>query len=348
MKGSKSPKILVFVTALLSGALSFCIGLFWFKDQEALVWNDVFLFCLCITVVFAAAFWLAIRKYITQRVQQLFKALPAMSSGIEKTPSEIVKMDRDIIDQVGAEMEKWAVRQKREMVKLQKTADFRREFVGNLAHELKTPIFNIQGYVLTLLEGALEDPEINRKFLLRAGKSVDRMIQLISELDDITRLESGAAMLDIRKFDLLSLVKEILDMEEHAAEDKNISLKVKTFSNTPIWVKGDSGKIGQVLTNLIANSIYYGVEGGKTEVSFVDKSDEVIVEVADTGIGISAEDAPRVFERFYRVDKSRNRNTGGSGLGLAISKHIVEAHGKSIQVKSEKGKGSTFSFAVPK
>lgn len=342
-----SPNKLILITALASGAVSSLLALLFYGYSNQYGAGTVVLSSLLSTLVFAIAFKISIKKFILKRVQQLFRAFPSMSSTRIK-PKDMVNMNEDVIEKVSLEMEKWSMKQRREMVKLQKTVDFRREFIGNLAHELKTPIFNIQGYVLTLLEGALEDPEINRKFLLRAGKSVDRMIQLISELDNITKLESGKANLNIRRFDLLSLVRDVLDLQENSASEKGIKLKLKTFSNTPLWVKADSGKISQVLTNLVSNSIHYGTEEGLTNIDFEDLGEKWLVHVKDNGVGISEEDVPRVFERFYRVDKSRNRNTGGSGLGLAISKHIIEAHGGTIKVKSTKGKGSTFSFSLPK
>ncbi|MFT5336999.1 MAG: two-component system phosphate regulon sensor histidine kinase PhoR [Sphingobacteriales bacterium] len=342
-----SPNKLILITALASGAVSSLLALLFYSYSTNYGVGTVVLSSLLSTLIFAIAFKISIKKFILKRVQQLFRAFPSMSSTRIK-PKDMVNMNEDVLEKVSLEMEKWSMKQRREMVKLQKTVDFRREFIGNLAHELKTPIFNIQGYILTLLEGALEDPEINRKFLLRAGKSVDRMIQLISELDNITKLESGKANLNIRRFDLLILVRDVLDLQENSASEKGIRLKLKTFSNTPLWVKADSSKISQVLTNLVSNSIHYGAENGVTSIDFEDLGEKWLVHVKDNGVGISEEDVPRVFERFYRVDKSRNRNTGGSGLGLAISKHIIEAHSGTIKVKSTKEKGSTFSFSLPK
>jgi two-component system phosphate regulon sensor histidine kinase PhoR len=242
----------------------------------------------------------------------------------------------------------WAESRIREIRDLQEKDSFRKEFVGNLSHELKTPIFSIQGYILTLLEGALEDPDNNRKFLLKAAKSVDRITALLEDLDQITKIESGNLKLNKSRFDIVELTREVLESLEHKARKSDISLKINQPGQPPIMVLGDRPKIAQVLTNLVVNSINYGNEGGNTKIRFYDMDENILVEVADNGLGMSEEHLPRIFERFYRVDKSRSRNVGGSGLGLAIVKHIVEAHNQSINVRSTEGAGSTFSFTLEK
>ncbi|MEO0404089.1 MAG: ATP-binding protein [Bacteroidota bacterium] len=220
--------------------------------------------------------------------------------------------------------------------------------MGNLAHELKTPVFNIQGYILTLLEGALEDPDNNRKFLKKAAKSVDRITALIEDMDVITKIEDGHYDMETSKFDLVELTKDVIDSVERKAKNAEISLLLKNPNQKSIMVTADMPKIEQVITNLLVNSIKYGKQDGKSIFSFYDMDDTVLVEVADDGIGISEDDLPRIFERFYRVDKSRSRHAGGSGLGLAIVKHIIDAHGQTVNVRSTPGVGSTFSFTLEK
>ena len=227
---------------------------------------------------------------------------------------------------------------------------YRREFIGNLAHELKTPIFNIQGYISTLIdeeESTDEEASIRQKYLNNAEKNIERMISLIHDLDTVSRLESGTTQLEIEKFDIVYMAREILEMQEIRAQEKNIRLQLKE-NYAPIYVYGDINSIKQVLTNLVVNSIIYGNENGSTRVSFFDMDENILVEVADDGPGISEEHLSRLFERFYRVDKSRSRNQGGTGLGLAIVKHIIEAHRQTINVRSKPGKGATFSFTLKK
>ena len=224
------------------------------------------------------------------------------------------------------------------------------ENMGNVAHELKTPIFNIQGYTSTLLDGGLEDELINRKYLERAEKSIDRLINIVNDLDTISKLESNMNRLEMEKFDIVALTKEIAEQAEMEADKKGIRISIKGADNlpSPFWVLADKHYIGQVIVNLVINSIRYGKEGGLTRVHFRDMLDKILVEVEDNGLGISKEDLPRVFERFYRTDKGRSREQGGTGLGLAIVKHIIEAHGERISVRSEPGVGSTFSFTLKK
>ena len=227
---------------------------------------------------------------------------------------------------------------------------FRKQYLGNVAHELKTPIFNIQGYISTLLDGGIDDEIINRKYLERAEKSVNRMINIIRDLDTISALENDMTMMKSETFDIVALAKEIAEQCEMEAAKKNITIVVKFSQNLPsrFWVSADKFHIGQVLENLIMNSIRYGKEGGQTKIDFRDMLDKILIEVEDNGIGIAKGDAPRVFERFYRTDTGRSREQGGTGLGLAIVKHIVEGHGERVSVRSELGVGSTFTFTLKK
>lgn len=223
---------------------------------------------------------------------------------------------------------------------------YRKEYLGNVSHELKTPVFNIQGYIDTLINGGLDDPSINMDYLRKAEKSIDRLISIIDDLETITQLESGALDLDTDVFDLAQLCKDIYSSLELQAAKKHISLELARKYDKPVLVEADKFRIRQVLVNLVTNSIKYGRENGRTLITLSYLNDDVVVEVADNGGGIDEKHLPRIFERFYRVDKGRSREQGGTGLGLAIVKHIIEAHGKSIRVDSHAGKGTTFTFSL--
>ncbi|MDR0296137.1 MAG: sensor histidine kinase [Prevotellaceae bacterium] len=254
----------------------------------------------------------------------------------------------DLAERVNRDVVQWAAKKTEEISRLIELERFRKEFLGNVAHELKTPIFNIQGYILTLLDGGLDDPSINQTYLERTEKSVERLINITQDLDVINRLETGDMEMNKASFNMTVLVEEIFDAFEITAKKRNINLRTQWIAGGKVMVYADRKKISQVLINLIANSINYGKEGGETVVSFTDMPNRVLVEVKDNGIGISSEALPRIFERFYRVDKHRSREHGGSGLGLAIVKHIIEAHNQSINVHSELDKGTTFAFTLDK
>ncbi len=251
------------------------------------------------------------------------------------------------IDNLNQEIFAWADDRKNEIERLKKLEVYRKEFLGNVSHELKTPIFNIQGYVLTLLDGGLEDETINRDYLVRAEKSVDRMITIIDDLEAISQLETGELQLEPERFDIIALVKDVCEAQEMKATSKGIILTSED-DGKPSFVVADRFRIRQVLTNLVVNSVKYGKEYGETKVRFYDVGENILVEVADNGLGIAAEHLPRLFERFYRVDKSRSREMGGTGLGLAIVKHIIEAHNQTINVMSTESAGTVFSFTLKK
>ena len=254
------------------------------------------------------------------------------------------------VENISDELNAWADDNDKEISRLKDAEKFRKQYLGNVAHELKTPVFNIQGYISTLLDGGLEDEMINRKYLERAEKSVDRMINIINDLDTIARLESDMNEMRFETFDVVALAKDIAEQSEIEASKRGISITVKGADDLPsrFWVSADKFYIGQVLQNLITNSIRYGKDGGQTKITCRDMLDKILVEVEDNGIGISKSDAPRVFERFYRTDKGRSREQGGTGLGLAIVKHVVEGHGEHVSVRSELGVGSTFTFTLTK
>jgi two-component system phosphate regulon sensor histidine kinase PhoR len=234
----------------------------------------------------------------------------------------------------------------KEVIHFENLDSYRKEYLGNVSHELKTPVFNIQGYVDTLLNGGLEDESINLDYLKRAERSIDRLINIIDDLETITQLESGGLDLDLDTFDIAHLCKDIYASLELNAAKKNIKLELARKYDKPILVKADKFRIRQVLVNLITNSIKYGKENGTTLIELNYLNDDVVIEIGDNGDGIDEKHLPRIFERFYRIDKGRSREQGGTGLGLAIVKHIIEAHGKSIKAESQQGKGTKFTFSL--
>ena len=288
-----------------------------------------------------------IRKYVAYKLKPIYSIVLSRDVHTNEILSEL-KDKR--VENIGEELTAWADTNDKEIARLKEAEQFRKQYLGNVAHELKTPIFNIQGYISTLLDGGLEDELINRKYLERAEKSIDRLINIVNDLDTISKLENSMNKLNLEKFDIVALAKEIAEQAEIEADKKHIRISVKGVENlpSPFWVLADKHYIGQVFVNLIINSIRYGKEGGQTRVHFRDMLDKILIEVEDNGLGIGKEDLPRVFERFYRTDKGRSREQGGTGLGLAIVKHIIEAHGERISVRSEPGVGSTFSFTLKK
>ena len=255
----------------------------------------------------------------------------------------------DIIEDVNIEVENWEKGHEEEITKFKELEKYRREFIGNVSHELKTPIFNIQGYIQTLLDGGLEDPKINKTFLKRADKSVNRMIAIVDDLETISELESLELKLDFQDFDIVNLAKEVVEFLEMKARKKETRIFFREKYDKPIIVNADIKRIRQVLINLIENSIKYGKEkGGNCKISFFDMDENILIEVSDNGAGIAEKDLPRVFERFYRTDKARSRKQGGTGLGLAIVKHIMEAHNQTVNARSLPGVGTTFGLTVKK
>jgi len=261
---------------------------------------------------------------------------------------ENLDLGEDIFKEINTDVQQWAVSNKNEIEQLKKLEAYRREFVGNVSHELKTPIFNIQGYILTLLDGGLQDETINLDYLTRASKSVERMISIIEDLDAISQMETGELSLYFEKFDIVALVHELFLGMEMKASSRKINLKFAENYSRAINVSADKNHIRQVITNLIVNSIKYGKNDGTTQVKFTDLYQHVVIEISDNGMGIAKHHLPRIFERFYRVDKGRSRDHGGTGLGLAIVKHIIEAHNQTIDVKSTEGEGTTFIFTLKK
>jgi two-component system phosphate regulon sensor histidine kinase PhoR len=254
----------------------------------------------------------------------------------------------DPINDVALEVKEWAKDKKTEIDNLKQQEQFRREFLSNISHEFKTPLFALQGYVDILLEDGMADPELSKNFLEKVSRNLDRLNFLVKDLDAISKLESGEIPINYEKFDLADLIKEVFESLEMNAKEHNIQLSFKQKYDTSTLVHADREKIRQVLVNLIDNSFKYGRENGNTSVKTFELHDQILVEVTDDGIGIEEKALPRLFERFFRTEKSRSREVGGSGLGLAIVKHIIEAHQQTITVRSTEGIGSTFGFTIEK
>lgn len=343
----ETPQQIAHYLALFFTALAGIAGLPAYLIFTSGVWPWVYFLSTTIAIYFISNYisQKLIEQFIDSRIRIIYKTIHKLKT---KDKNRNFDSSQDLIGQVSKEVEEWAQTKKTELSELRKEANFRKEFIGNLSHELKTPIFSIQGYLLTLLEGGLEDEQINRKYLERADKNLDRLIHLIDELEEITELEAGAQQLHKSNFNLTGLVKDVFSELEFKAEKAGITLKLVP-EKPPVFAYGDEPKIARVLTNLLMNSIKYGKQnGGTTTVSFFDLDDKILVEVEDNGVGIAPEHLPRLFERFYRVDKSRARHIGGSGLGLSIVKHIIESHGQTVNVRSSEDTGSTFSFTLAK
>ena len=297
-------------------------------------------------IIFSLSFLilqLRVRQLFFERIRQIYRDLEFETDSLIKT--SVIDID---INSFSEDLEEF-VKLKRTEIETLKTEDiYRKEFVGNVAHELKTPLFLIQGYISNLLDGAMDDKELLKKYLKRADKSVDRLTYIIKDLDLITQLESSTLKLEITSFDLLKLTLEVIEDLEITAAKKGIKIVFDKDYNEIMLVDADRNRIQQVLINLIINSINYGSEKGTTEISFELTEENIIIKVNDNGEGISEENMPRLFQRFFRVDISRSRNQGGSGLGLAIVKHIIDAHNENIYVQSTVGIGSEFSFSLKK
>jgi len=314
--------------------------------------KDISILILIGTIIlfFVCAFLLiqyTLNKFILEKIRPIYKIIDFVP---HKGKEARLKFKTNFVElsEVEQDVEKWARDQLKEIERLKDMERYRKDFVGNVSHELKTPIFNIQGYILTLLEGGLEDPKINKLYLNRTEKSIDRMISIVEDLESITKLETGELKPQYSVFDIVKVVEEVFELEQRLSYEKNISLEFSNKPDKPILVNADKKRIIEALANLVINALKYGKKHGYVKVGFYNFDDKLMVEVSDNGIGIDKKDQPRIFERFYRVDKSRSREQGGTGLGLSIVKHIIEAHNQTINVQSELDQGTTFTFTLEK
>jgi two-component system phosphate regulon sensor histidine kinase PhoR len=291
-------------------------------------------------------FYYLMEKYIYSKIKLIYKLIHNLKLGRDLRDALGEHISSDPINDVELEVKEWARQKKTEIDGLREQEKFRRDFLSNISHEFKTPLFAIQGYIEALQDDDFEDKELAKQFLDKASRNVDRLSYLIKDLDEISKLETGEMPIKYTKFKINDLVKEVFEALEMKAQQHNIKLIFKQKYDEQIWVNADREKITQVLTNLIDNSFKYGKEEGSTAVSLFELHDQVLIEVTDDGIGIEEKYLPRLFERFFRTDTSRSRQIGGSGLGLAIVKHIIEAHQQTINVRSTEGLGSTFGFTL--
>jgi len=301
-------------------------------------------FAVCIAAFSFLVMQYRVERFIYRRVKKIYDDVSLLESATFSNQSVTTDMET-----LTREVQKFATDKKLEIETLKVREEYRREFLGNVSHELKAPLFMVQGYLSTLLEGGMKDKTIRKKYLQRAEKGVERLIYIVQDLDMITKLENGELNIEITKFDIVGVVQNVFDMLEMEASKKDILRLFDRKYSKPIWVSADQEKIQQAITNLVVNSIKYGKEKGSTEVGIEEfVSNKVIVKITDNGEGIEKHNIPRLFERFFRIDKSGARSEGGSGLGLAIVKHIIEAHDEKIYVESEFQKGSGFSFTLEK
>ncbi len=292
--------------------------------------------------VYAGSF---INSFIKSKVNPIYKTIHLFKPGSTITQPY---HDKDPFVEVNKAVADWMKGKTQEIKQLRQLEQYRKEFLGNVSHELKTPVFNVQGYILTLLDGGIEDPDINMLYLNRTEKSIDRMITIIEDLEAISKLEAGELQIKHEAFNLFQLIEDVFDLQEIRAKEKGIELKLNKAGEKQLMIKGDKEKLFQVFSNLVVNSINYGKKDGKTVINYYDMDKRFLIEVKDNGVGIRENDLPRIFERFYRADKSRSREQGGTGLGLAIVKHIMEAHKQTINVTSIYGKGTSFTLTFEK
>ena len=336
----KSRLLLLIITLFISALISFVslLLLFGIDNIDFVDFTKVFLLTFLVVYILGNVYT---RSFLYSKLKEISKdILP------EKNISQTVTTN---MEELASEIKDYDSKRKSEFSEMKKLESFRREFIGNLAHEIKTPLFTSQSYILTLLDGAIKDENVNIKYLKTASKAIDRLNLIVKDLDLITKIESGESILNKNKFDIINLTENVFEMLEFTAKKKKIKLTVNKDKGLDTKVIADKEKIEQVLTNLIDNSIKYGKDNGTTEIVIQSlNEDKIIVRVTDNGVGFKKENYTRIFERFFRVDKSGSRSAGGSGLGLAIVKHIIDAHDEKIYVESEFGVGSEFSFTLEK
>ena len=336
-------RVLVFINAL-AVAITISAVNYYFRHS---LYDMMIAFTATITTSFVVFYYL-IEKYIYSKIKLIYKLIHNLKLGRDLREALGEHVSTDPINDVEQEVQEWARQKKTEIDGLRDQEKFRRDFLSNISHEFKTPLFAIQGYIEALQDDDFEDKEMAKQFLDKASRNVDRLSYLIKDLDAISKLESGEMPINYTKFKINDLIKEVIDSLEMKGQQHHIKLIFKQKYDEGVMVNADREKITQVLVNLIDNSFKYGKQDGSTAISLFDLHDQVLIEVTDDGMGIEEKYLPRLFERFFRTDTSRSRQIGGSGLGLAIVKHIIEAHQQTINVRSTEGLGSTFGFTLEK
>jgi two-component system phosphate regulon sensor histidine kinase PhoR len=337
-----SPARLAFFISLI---ITLLVAMFLFFFTRNL--QDILITFAVVGIVSYLLIYYVIERFIYRKIKLIYKFISQTKATKREEYFANELLPQKTIEEVRDEVTKWAEERKVEIERLQNNEQFRREFLMNLAHELKTPIFAAQGYIDTLLNGAIHDDNVNITFLQKAGKSIDRLSDLVTDLDEISKIESNQLPINKSTFMIQDLIKDVYEELSQKATIKKIKLGIKKGCEQDIEVVADLLKIKQVLVNLIENSINYGKENGETNAGvYIVDSKQVFIEITDDGIGINDEHISRVFERFYRTDSARSRNAGGTGLGLAIVKHIVEAHNHSVTCRSKLDVGTSFGFTL--
>ncbi len=337
-----SPRQLSFLTALVI-SVPVSIGVYFYENN----WRVALIFFLLLLPGSYIIISYTLERFIYRKIKLIYKFISQTKATKREETYYKYILPKKSIDEVKADVENWAERRNEEIEMLKKNEQYRKEFLQNLSHEFKTPVFAIQGFVETLLDGAMNDPEINKKFLEKTSRNVDRLTNLINDLDEISKLEMGELVLYKQNFIIQDLIREVFDAASIRSEKQNMHAIIKKGCETPLPVFADKEKIRQVLTNLIENSIKYGKLNGNITASIYKTDDKrILIEISDDGFGISENDLSRIFERFYRTDEGRSRDVSGSGLGLSICKHIIEAHHQSLHARSTEGVGTTIGFTL--
>lgn len=343
-----TPITLAIITSVIISVILFFITLLLeCKFYGNINWLSLSILLVSTFLLSYTCIYLALEKFIYRKFKLIYKSIHQLKASKEELTSKI-DLKKNIIEITEQEVEAWEKNQHQEIEKLQVLEKFRQEFLGNVSHELKTPIFITQGYIHTLLDKGVKDEKLTLNFLNKAAKSMDRLNAIVEDLSVISKLEHGDSKMNHQKFDIYQLAKEINESLTLKAKEREITLKFKKGCEQSFHVNADKEKIRQVLVNLVDNSIKYGKEKGETAIGLYDMADNILVEVADNGPGIEEKHLSRLFERFYRVDHSHSREIKGTGLGLSIVKHIIEAHNQTINVRSKVGVGTTFGFTLKK
>ncbi|MFN8309249.1 MAG: ATP-binding protein [Chitinophagales bacterium] len=333
--------IISFFCAMLSSLLVACLCAYQGGFVKLEVWKSSILATAVFIVVYLSCYIL-LRTLVFEKIKVIGEMISELS---ERNGNKNTTVD---LDKMKEKVTAFSLRKGEEIERLKKLEQYRKEFLGNVSHELKTPIFNIQGYLETLIDGGLDDRKISESYILKASQNAERLNDIVSDLLSISQYESGALKLDVETYDVRAQLAEILDTFQLQAGTKSIQLRFRENYEGPFYVEADKMRVGQVINNLVSNAIKYNNEGGYVSVALAEHNDTVLVEVSDNGPGIAQEYIGRLFERFFRIDKARSREQGGTGLGLAIVKHIIEAHKQTITVQSTVGIGTTFTFSLKK
>lgn len=349
MLKNPTPRQIALLTAVLTTVLVFLAVVF--INLTATHLNRALNIILIPILTFVICFFIVsylIERFIYRRIKIIYKRISDAKWTNITPATRDTHNESESLESVEQAVEHWADSKNQEIATLKELEQYRRDYIGNVSHELKTPIFNIQGFLHTLIDGGVNDPSVSMPYLQKAARNVERLDAIVQDLENISQLESGNLVLEMQTFDIQHLTHEIIDELDLKAKKKNIRITFKEGANHGYRVRADKDRIRQVLDNLIGNSIKYGKENGQTKISFYDMDKIILIEISDNGIGIARHHLKHLFDRFYRVDKGRSRNAGGTGLGLSIAKHIIEGHNQSVHVRSTEGVGSTFGFTLDK